>query len=74
MVSCIGDSGVEALKLCNESSEIARCDIPARSELFIWRMCVKIFSHLADSDIEYPKGKSVKFASGEVARRQEPSI
>jgi hypothetical protein len=74
VVSCIGDSGVEALKLCNERSEIVRCDIPTRSESFIWRTRVRRFSHLADSDIEGLKGKSINFTSGEVARRKDPSI
>jgi hypothetical protein len=69
VVSCIWDSGVEAPKLCNERSEIVRRDIPARSDSFIWRTRVRRFSHLVDSDIEGPKGKSVNFASGEVARR-----
>jgi hypothetical protein len=35
VVSCIGDSGVEAPKLCSKSSEIARRDIPTRSESFV---------------------------------------
>jgi hypothetical protein len=66
VVSCIGNSGVGAQRLCGQSSEIAR-----RDKIIAVRCGGHVSgdSYLADSDIGGPKGNPFSFASGEEARR-----
>jgi hypothetical protein len=64
VVLCIGDSGVEALKSCVARAAIPRDAISLQYQIHsLRRIHVRRFSHLADSDIGGPKGKSFSFAS-----------
>jgi hypothetical protein len=51
VVSCIGDSGVEAQELCIKSSDIARRDIPIRSGPSICRGHVEGIGDLVNSGV-----------------------
>jgi hypothetical protein len=68
VVSCIGDSELKP-QSCAARAAISRDAISLQDQSrSLWRTRVRRFSHLADSDIGGPKGKSFSFASGEVAR------
>jgi hypothetical protein len=65
-------SGTRELKpqSCAARTTISRDVISLQDQSrSLWRMHVRIFSHITDSDIGGQKGKSFIFVSGEVARR-----